>query len=57
MFENIVVKIGSNVLTNADGTLNTTRIEHFVDQIASLTNKNVKLHLSLLGLWLREEVW
>ncbi|MBP8849135.1 MAG: glutamate 5-kinase [Breznakibacter sp.] len=49
MFENIVVKIGSNVLTNADGTLNTTRIEHFVDQIASLTNKKRKITLISSG--------
>ena len=49
MFENIVVKIGSNVLTNADGTLNTVRIQHFADQIATLTQKGRKITLITSG--------
>jgi len=35
----IVIKIGSNVLTRADGTLNVTRMSALVDQIASLRGK------------------
>ncbi|MCF0192059.1 MAG: glutamate 5-kinase [Prevotella sp.] len=36
MKQRIVVKVGSNVLTRADGTLNITRISAIVDQIAEL---------------------
>ena len=32
----IVLKVGSNLLTNRDGTLNVTRMSSFVDQIAEL---------------------
>jgi len=35
-YKRIVVKVGSNVLTRADGTLDTTRMSALVDQIAEL---------------------
>ena len=36
MKQRLVIKVGSNVLTRADGTLNITRISAIVDQIACL---------------------
>jgi glutamate 5-kinase len=39
----IVVKIGSNVLTRADGTLDVTRISALVDQIAALWREGVQV--------------
>lgn len=42
-FKRIVVKIGSNVLTRSDGTLDTTRISSLVDQIASLRRDGVQV--------------
>ena len=39
----IVVKIGSNVLTRGDGTLDITRISALVDQIASLWRSGVQV--------------
>ena len=35
-YKRIVVKVGSNVLTRADGTLDITRMSALVDQIAEL---------------------
>ena len=35
-FTRIAVKVGSNVLTRRDGTLNVTRMSALVDQIAEL---------------------
>ena len=40
-FRRIVVKVGSNVLTRVDGTLDTDRMAALADQIAAL-------HLSLI---------
>ena len=42
-FRRIVVKVGSNVLTRADGTLDTDRMAALADQIAAL-HQAVKLH-------------
>jgi glutamate 5-kinase len=38
-FKKIAVKIGSNVLTRTDGTLDITRMSALVDQIAALHKK------------------
>ncbi len=42
MMKRLVVKIGSNVLTRADGTLDVTRISALVDQIATLWHRGVQ---------------
>lgn len=49
MRERIAVKIGSNVLTREDGTLNITRMSDLVDQIASLYRTNVEIILISSG--------
>jgi len=42
-YKKITVKIGSNVLTKTDGTLNVSRIAHLVDQIAFLRKNGVEV--------------
>ena len=42
-YKKITVKIGSNVLAKADGTLNVSRIAHLVDQIAYLQKNGVEV--------------
>ena len=42
-YKKIAVKIGSNVLAKADGTLNVSRIAHLVDQIAFLHKNGVEV--------------
>ena len=42
-FKKIAVKIGSNVLTRADGTLDITRMSSLVDQISQLHKKGVEI--------------
>ena len=42
-FKKIAVKIGSNVLTRPDGTLDVTRMSALVDQIAVLHKKGVEI--------------
>lgn len=42
-YNKITVKIGSNVLAKADGTLNVSRIAHLVDQIAYLRKSGVEV--------------
>ncbi|MEI6751727.1 MAG: glutamate 5-kinase [Paludibacter sp.] len=42
-FKSIAVKIGSNVLTRADGTLDITRMSALVDQISQLHKKGVEI--------------
>ena len=42
-FKKIAVKIGSNVLTRADGTLDITRMSALVDQISQLHKKGVEV--------------
>lgn len=49
MKERIVVKIGSNVLTREDGTLDVTRMSALVDQIASLHKNNIEVILVSSG--------
>lgn len=44
-FNRIAVKIGSNVLTRKDGTLDITRMSALVDQVAKLHRKGVESSL------------
>ena len=42
-FKRVVVKIGSNVLTRADGTLDTTRMSALTDQLAQLHRDGIEV--------------
>lgn len=48
-FKKIAIKIGSNVLTRADGTLDITRMSALVDQVAYLHKKGVQIVLISSG--------
>ncbi len=48
-YKRITVKVGSNVLTKSDGTLNVDRIGHLVDQIAYLHKHGVEVILVSSG--------
>ncbi|HLN74303.1 MAG TPA: glutamate 5-kinase [Prolixibacteraceae bacterium] len=48
-YKKITVKVGSNVLTKPDGTLNDETIAHLVDQIAWLHQKGVEIVLVSSG--------
>ena len=48
-YKRIVVKIGSNVLTRADGTLDTTRMSALTDQVAELMGAGVEVILVSSG--------
>jgi glutamate 5-kinase len=48
-YSKITLKIGSNVLTKSDGTLNVSRIAHLVDQIAFLQKNGVEVILVSSG--------
>ena len=48
-YKKITVKVGSNVLTKSDGTLNDANISHLVDQIAILHQKGVEIVLVSSG--------
>lgn len=48
-YKKITVKVGSNVLTKSDGTLNVARIAHLVDQIAFLHKNGVEIILVSSG--------
>ncbi|MCQ2350466.1 MAG: glutamate 5-kinase [Paludibacteraceae bacterium] len=48
-FKRIAVKIGSNVLTHSDGTLDTERMSELVDQLALLHSKGVEIVLISSG--------
>ncbi len=48
-YKRIAVKVGSNVLTRADGTLDVTRMSAIVDQIAELYRMGVKVTLISSG--------
>lgn len=48
-FKRIAVKIGSNVLTRKDGTLDITRMSSLVDQVADLHKQGVELVLISSG--------
>lgn len=55
-FKKIAVKIGSNVLTRKDGTLDITRMSALVDQVADLHKQGSKWYLFPQGLLRRDEV-
>ena len=48
-FSRIAVKIGSNVLTRKDGTLDVTRMSALVDQIAELRKGGMEVILISSG--------
>lgn len=48
-YKKITVKVGSNVLTKSDGTLNVARIAHLVDQISWLHKKGIEVILVSSG--------
>ena len=48
-FRRIVVKVGSNVLTRTDGTLDTTRMSALTDQLAALHRAGVEVILVSSG--------
>ncbi len=48
-YKKITVKVGSNVLTKSDGTLNDANILHLVDQITFLHQKGVEIVLVSSG--------
>jgi len=49
MYKNLVIKVGTNVLTRPDGRLDITNISHLVDQIAALKAAGVNLVLVSSG--------
>jgi glutamate 5-kinase len=49
IYKKITVKVGSNVLTKSDGTLNSANINHIVDQIAFLHQHGVEVVLVSSG--------
>ena len=53
-FNRIAVKIGSNVLTRKDGTLDVTRMSALVDQVAELHKNGVEVVLVSSGPWPRD---
>ena len=55
-FNRIAVKIGSNVLTRRDGTLDVTRMSALVDQIAELHKAGIEIILFLPEPLLRDVV-
>ena len=48
-YKKITVKVGSNVLTKSDGTLNDDNISHLVDQIAQLRQEGTEVVLVSSG--------
>ena len=48
-YNRIAIKIGSNVLTKSDGTLDILRMESLVEQIATLYHKGVEIILISSG--------
>ncbi|HOU03106.1 MAG TPA: glutamate 5-kinase [Bacteroidales bacterium] len=48
-FERIAIKIGSNVIAQSDGSLNTTRMLRLVEEIAILNKKGVEVILITSG--------
>lgn len=48
-YKKITVKVGSNVLTKSDGTLNDANISHLVDQMARLRQEGVEVVLVSSG--------
>ena len=50
-FNRIAVKIGSNVLTRRDGTLDVTRMSALVDQIAELHKTGIEILSEIKSLY------
>jgi len=48
-YQKIVVKVGSNVLTGADGSLNLKVIDHLVEQVGGLANQGIQIVLVSSG--------
>ena len=48
-FQRVVIKVGSNVLTKKNGSLNTSRIQALVEQIASLHKDGIEIILVSSG--------
>ena len=48
-FKRIAIKVGSNVLTNNNGTLDVDRIKHIVDQISTLKKEGIDIILISSG--------
>jgi len=48
-YKRITVKVGSNVLTKSDGTLNDANVSHLVDQITKLRQEGVEVVLVSSG--------
>lgn len=55
-FTRIAVKVGSNVLTRQDGTLDVTRMSALTDQIAALHKAGMEIILISSGLSPQDEV-
>ncbi|GJM36431.1 MAG: glutamate 5-kinase [Saprospiraceae bacterium] len=49
VFQKVVIKVGTNVLTREDGLLDMTNISHLVDQVAHLKNKGIEVILVSSG--------
>ena len=49
MYKRITIKIGSNVLTRSDGSLDVTRMSALVDQIATLRHQGIEIILVSSG--------
>ena len=49
MYKRVTIKIGSNVLTRRDGTLDFTRMSALVDQVASLRDAGMEVVLVSSG--------
>jgi len=49
MYNSLVIKVGSNVLTRSDGRLDITSISHLVDQVAALKAAGIPLVLVSSG--------
>lgn len=49
MYQTLVIKVGTNVLTRPDGRLDVTNISHLVDQIAALKAAGISLVLVSSG--------
>lgn len=49
MFKRVAIKVGSNVLTRADGSLDVTRMSAIVDQIAELRRRGTEVILVSSG--------
>jgi len=49
MYQRIVIKVGTNVITQEDGLLDLTTISHIVDQIVAIKRKGIKVVLVSSG--------